>query len=106
MLIPKLVPVVPTFVHPRSMDPIASPPSAVVVVLRENLELTMPIVVNCAVWVDLLLLLEGWMGVLDAVPVRMEQQQGRQLKRRVIVAVLGKPRTLLVQIANRCVKIV
>ena len=94
------------YVHPRSMGPIASRPSAVAVVLLENLELTVPIVVNSAVRVRLLLLLDWWVDALDAVPVRMEQQQGNQLQRRVIVAVLGKLRTLLVQIANRCVKIV
>ena len=94
------------YVHPRSMGPIASRPSAVAVVLLENLELTMPIVVNSVVWVGLLILLERWVDARDALPVNMAQQRGKQLKRRVKIAVLEKPRTLLVQSVNRFAKIV
>jgi hypothetical protein len=88
------------------MDPIASRPSAVAVVLRENLELTVPTVVKSAVRVRLLLLSVWWMGAQDAVPVNLARQRGKQLKRRVKIAVLEKPRTWLVRPVNRLAKIV
>jgi hypothetical protein len=88
------------------MDPIASRPSAVAVVLWENLELTVPTVVKHAVRVRLLRRLVWWVDALAAVLVNMAQQRGKQLKRRVKIAVLEKPRTLLVQAVNPFVKIV
>jgi hypothetical protein len=105
-LIPKFVAVVPTFVYPRPMDRIASRPSAVAVVLPGNLELTVPIVVNCAVRVRLLRHLVWWVDALAALPVNMAQLQVKHLSGRVKIAVLEKPRTLLAQPVNRRVKIV
>ena len=93
-------------VHPPSMDPIASRPSAVAVVLWENLESTVPIVVKHAVRVRLRLLLVWWVHALDALPVNLAQQRGKQLRRRVKIAVLEKPRTCLAQPVNRLAKIV
>ena len=75
------------------MDPIASRPPAVAVVLRENLELTVPTVVNSAVRVRLLRRLVWWVGALAALPVNMARQRVKPLKRRVKIAVLEKPRT-------------
>ena len=88
------------------MDPIAFRPSAVAVVLRENLELTVPTVVNSAVRVRLLLLLVWWVDALDALPVHLARQRAKPLKRRVKIAVLEKLRTLLVRVVNRRAKIV
>ena len=88
------------------MGPIASRPSAVAVVLRENLELTVPTVVNSAVRVRLLRRLVWWVGALAALPVNLARHRAKPLKRRVKIAVLEKPRTLLVQAVNRFVKIV
>ena len=88
------------------MDPIASRPSAVAVVLRENLELTVPIVVNSVMRVRLLRRLVWWVDALDALLVNMARQRVKPLKRRVKIAVLEKPRTLLVQAVNCFVKIV
>ena len=101
-----LVCVVQQSVNPPSMDPIAFRPSAVVVALRENLESTVPIVVKSVVRVRLLLLLVWWVDALDALPVNMARRRGKQLKRRVKIAVLEKPRTCLAQPVNRRVKIV
>ena len=102
-----LVCAVPPSVHPPSMDPIASRPSAVAVVLRENSESTVPIVVKHAVRVRLRLLLVWWVDAPAARPVNMApRQRGKQLKRRVKIVVLEKPRTLLVQSVNRFAKIV
>ena len=88
--------VVPPSVNPPSMDPIASRRSADAVVLRENLELTVPIVVKSAVRVRLRLLLVWWVGALDALRVNLARQRVKPVKRRVKIAVLEKPRTLLV----------
>jgi hypothetical protein len=88
------------------MDPIASRPSAVAVVLRENFELTVPIVVNSVMRVRLLLLLVWWVDALDALPVNLARQRGKNLTRHVKIAVLEKPRTGLVQAVNLFVKIV
>ena len=90
------------------MDPIASRPSAVAVVLRGNLESTVlvPIVVKHAVRVRLLRHLVWWVDALDALPVNMARQRGKPLKRRVKIAVLEKPRTCLAQPVNRRAKIV
>ena len=88
------------------MGPIASRPSAVAVVLRENLELTVPTVVNSAVRVRLLRRLVWWVGALAALPVNLARQRVKQPKRRVKIAVLEKLRTLLVQPVNRRVKTV
>ena len=88
------------------MDPIASRPSAVAVVLRGNLESTVPIVVNSVMRVRLLRHLVWWVGALEALPVNMARQRGKPLKRRVKIAVLEKPRTGLVQAVNLFVKIV
>ena len=101
-----LVCVVQQSVNPRSMDPIASRPSAVAVVLRGNLELTVPIVVKSAVRVRLLLLLVWWVDALAAWPVNMARQRGKPRKRRVKIAVLEKPRICLAQPVNRLAKIV
>ena len=101
-----LVPVVAPSVHPRSTDRIASHPSAVAVVLRENLELTVPIVVKSAVRVRLLLLLDWWVDALGALPVNLARQRAKQLNCRVKIAVLGKPRTCLAQPVNCHAKIV
>ena len=98
--------VVPLSVFPPSTDPIASRPSAVAVVLRENFELTEPIVVNSVMRVRLLLLLVWWVDALDALPVHLARQRAKPLKRRVKIAVLEKLRTLLVQPVNRRVKTV
>ena len=88
------------------MDPIASRPSAVAVVLRENFELTVPIVVNSAVRVRLLLLLVWWVDALDVLPVNLARQRVKPVKRRVKIAVLEKPRTCLAQPVSRLAKIV
>ena len=88
------------------MDPIASRPPAVAVVLRENLELTVPTVVNSAVRVRLLRRLVWWVGALVALPVNLARQRAKPLKRRVKIAVLEKPRTCLAQPVNRRAKIV
>ena len=89
------------------MDPIASRPSAVAVVLRENLESTVPTVVKSAVRVRLLRRLVWWIGAPDALPVNMAREQGNQMRRRhAKIAVLEKPRTCLVQPVNRRAKIV
>ena len=90
------------------MDPIASRPSAVAVVLRGNLESTVlvPIVVKHAVRVRLLRRLVWWVGALAALPVNMARQRAKPLKRRVKIAVLEKPRTCLAQPVNRRAKIV
>jgi adenine-specific DNA glycosylase len=88
------------------MGPTASRPSAAAVVLQENLELTVPIVVNSAVRVRLRLLSVWWTDAQDAVLVNMARQRGKQLKRHVKIAVLEKPRTLLLQSVNRFAKIV
>ena len=88
------------------MDRIASRLSAVAVVLRENLELTVPTVVNSAVRVRLLRRLVWWVGALGARPVNMARHRVKPLKRRVIIAVLEKPRTCLVQPVNCRAKIV
>ena len=88
------------------MDPIASRPSAVAVVLRENSESTVPTVVNSAVRVRLLRRLVWWVGALAALPVNMARQWAKPLKRRVKIAVLEKPRTCLAQPVNRRAKIV
>ena len=88
------------------MGPIASRPSAVAVVLLENLELIISIVVNFAVWGRLLILLERWVDARDALPVNMAQQRVKPLKRPVKIAVLEKPRTCLAQPVNRLAKIV
>ena len=101
-----LVCVVQQSANPRSMDPIASRPSAVAVVLRENLESTVPTVVNSAVRVRLLRRLVWWVGALAALPVNLAWQRAKPLKRRVKIAVLEKLRTLLVQAVDRRVKIV
>ena len=106
MLIPKFVAVVPTFVNPRSMDPIASRPSAVAVALPVNLESIAPTAVKFALRVRLRLLSVWWVDALDALPVNMAQQRVKPLKRRVKIAVLEKPRTCLAQPANRLAKIV
>ena len=65
------------------MDPIASRPSAVAAVLRENFELTVPIVVNSVLRVRLLLLLVWWVDALDALPVHLARQRAKHLTRRV-----------------------
>ena len=90
------------------MDPIASRPSAVAVVLRGNLESTVlvPIVVKHAVRVRLLRHLVWWVDALDALPVNLAQQRGKHLTRHVKIAVLEKLLTLLVQAVNRLAKIV
>ena len=88
------------------MGPIASRPSAVAVVLRENLELTVPIVVNSVMRVRLLRRLVWWVDALDALLVNMARQRVKPLKRRVKIAVLEKPRTCLAQPVNRRAKIV
>ena len=88
------------------MDPIAFRRSAVAVVLRENLELTVPIVVKHAVRVRLLRRLVWWVHAPAAVLVNMAQQQVKPLKRRAIIAVLEKPRTCLAQPVNRLATIV
>ena len=88
------------------MDPIASRPSAVAVVLRENFELTVPTVVKSAVRVRLLRRLVWWVGALAALPVNLARQRAKLLKRRVKIAVLEKPRTCLAQPVNRRAKIV
>ena len=88
------------------MDPIASRQLAVAVVLQENLESTVPIVVKSAVRVRLLRRLVWWVDALAALPVNMAQQRVKQPKRRVKIAVLEKPRTMLVQAVNRLAKIV
>ena len=88
------------------MDPIASRPSAVAVVLRENSELTVPIVVNSVMRVRLLRRLVLWVDALDALLVNMARQRVKPPKRRVKIAVLEKLRTLLVQPVNRRVKTV
>ena len=90
------------------MDPIASRPSAVAVVLRGNLESTVlvPIVVKHAVRVRLLRHLVWWVDALDALPVNLARQRAKPLKRRVKIAVLEKPRTCLAQPVNRRAKIV
>ena len=75
------------------MDPIASRPSAVAVVLRVNLESTVPIVVKHAVRVRLLRRLVWWVGALAALPVNMARQRAKPLKCRAKIAVLEKPRT-------------
>ena len=101
-----LVCAVPPSVNPPSMDPIASRPSAVAVVLRENLESTVPTVVKSAVRVRLLLPSVWWVAALAALPVNLARQPAKQLKRRVKIAVLEKPRTCLAQPVNRLAKIV
>ena len=102
-----LVCAVPPSVHPPSMDPIASRPSAVAVVLRGNLESTVPTVVKSAVRVRLLRRLVWWVGALAALPVNLARQRGNQMRRRhAKIAALEKLRTLLVQAVNRFVKIV
>jgi len=88
------------------MDPIASRPSAVAVVLRENLESTVPTVVKSAVREHLRPLLVWWVDARDAVPVNMARQRVKQRNCRVKIAVLEKPRTCLAQPANRLAKIV
>ena len=88
------------------MDPIASRPSAAAVVLRENLELTVPIVVNSAVRVRLLRRLVWWVGALAALPVNLARQRAKPVTRRVKIAVLEKPRTCLAQPVSRLAKIV
>jgi hypothetical protein len=88
------------------MDRIAYHLLVVAVVLRENLELIVPIVVKSVVRVRLLLLLVWWVDALDALPVNMARRRGKQLKRRVKIAVLEKPRTCLAQPVNRLAKIV
>ena len=101
-----LVCVVQQSVNPRLMDRIAYHLLVVAVVLRENLELIVPIVVKSVVRVRLLLLLVWWVDALDALPVNMAQQRVKALKRRVKNAVLEKPRICLVQPVNRPAKIV
>ena len=101
-----LVCVVQQSVNPRPMDRIAYHLLVVAVVLRENLELIVPIVVKSVVRVRLLLLLVWWVDALDALPVNMARRRGKQLKRRVKIAVLEKPRTCLAQPVNRLAKIV
>ena len=88
------------------MDRIASRPPAVAVVLRENFELTVPIVVNSVMRVRLLLLLVWWVDALDALPVHLARQRGKHLTRHVKIAVLEKLLTWLVQAVNRLAKIV
>ena len=88
------------------MDPIASRPSAVAVVLRENLESTVPTVVKSAVRVRLLRRLVWWVDALDALPVNLARQRGKHLAQHVKIAVLEKLLTLLVQAVNRLAKIV
>ena len=90
------------------MGPIASRPSAVAGVLRGNLESTVlvPIVVKHAVRVRLLRHLVWWEDALDALPVNLARQRGKHLAQHVKIAVLEKPRTLLVQAVNRLAKIV
>ena len=102
----KPVSVVPPSVNPPSMDRIASRPSAVAVVLRENLESTVPTVVKRAVRVRLLRRLGWWVGALAALPVNLARQRVKPLKRRVKIAVLEKPRTCLAQPVYRHAKIV
>ena len=86
-----LVCAVPPSVHPPSMDPIASRPPAVAVVLRENLELTVPTAVNSAVPVHLLLLSVWLVDVPVVVPVNMGHYQVKSVKRLLVkIAVLEK----------------
>ena len=101
-----LVCVVQQSANPRSMDPIASRPSAVAVALPVNLESIAPTVVNSAVRVRLLRRLVWWVDALAALPVNMAQQRVKPLKRRVKIAVLEKPHTCLAQPVNRLAKIV
>ena len=101
-----LVCVVQQSVNPRLMDRIAYHLLVVAVVLRENLELIVPIVVKSVVRVRLLLLLDWWVDALGALPVNLARQRAKPLKRRVKIAVLGKPRTCLVQPVNLLAKIV
>ena len=101
-----LVCAVPPSVHPPSMDPFASRPSAVAVVLRENSESTVPTVVKSAVRERLRRRLVWWVDALAALPVNLARQPAKPLKRRVKIAVLEKPRTCLVQPVNRLAKIV
>jgi len=88
------------------MDPIASRPSAVAVALPVNLESIAPTVVKHAGRECLLRRLVWWVDALAALPVNLARQPAKQLKRRVKIAVLEKPRTCLVQPVNRLAKIV
>ena len=88
------------------MDHIAFPLPVVVVVMWANFESMLQTNVNYAILGLLRLRLVWLAGVLGAAPVNMARQRVKQLNCRVKIAVLEKPRTLLVQAVNRFVKIV
>ena len=86
-----LVCAVPPSANPPSMDPIASRPSAVAVVLRENLELTVPTVVKHVISVHLLLLMVWLVDVPVVVLVDMGHCPVKSVKRLLVkIVVLEK----------------
>ena len=100
-----LVCVVQQSANPRSMDPIASRPSAVAVVLRENLELTVPTDVKHVVSVHLLLPMVWLVDVPVVVLVDMGHCRVKSVKRLLVkIAVLEKNCSLVAELVNRLVK--